>query len=53
MGRALVVRLMGGASVIVCSSLSKCVCVCVCGREKYLMLCVGEIFVQNSISTCT
>ena len=51
MGRALVVRLMGGASVIVCSSLSKCVCVC--GREKYLMLCVGEIFVQNSISTCT
>ena len=32
-GRALVVRLMGGASVIVCSSLSKCVCVCVGERN--------------------
>ena len=35
MGRALVVRLMGGASVIVCSSLSKCVCVCVWEREIF------------------
>ena len=36
MGRALVVRLMGGASVIVCSSLSKCVymCACVCVWER-------------------
>ena len=39
MGRALVVRLMGGASVIVCSSLSKCVYVCAC---VCVCVCVGK-----------
>ena len=33
-GRALVVRLMGGVSVVVCSSLSKCVYVCACVGER-------------------
>ena len=57
MGEALVVRLMGGVSVVVCSLLSMyfsvcvCVCVCVCGREREIFNnCVLEKYLFKIVS---